>query len=197
MHLDKIRCIMRSMSEPRPVPTPWFRSHIFAKVAGGFLLSVTGVVATWGGIYDWRFPWAADDASPVAVSGEMLAADSPVKVRWMGGDAIEATWGPMDYPDLNHYSVDVLGVFPQETSYNQGYRIGTELSTRVETQPFSRTNQELSDQGSATRVTEGQTWQICVTGMREAPGGVDITPYIIERSRRCSDIFSLPAGTED
>ena len=98
----------------------------------------------------------------------------------------------MDYPDLDSYSVDVIGIFPIETSYNVGYRLGQELRTNVVIWPVSRANRNFSEEGENIRVSEDQTWQVCVTGMRKTPLGVDITPYIIERSKRCSDIFSLP-----
>ena len=86
---------MRSMSEPLPVPEPpWFRSHISVKVAGGFLLSVIGVLATWGGIYDWRFPWADDQPEIARCAESVFSAGRDSEDRLRPPAELSISWEP-------------------------------------------------------------------------------------------------------
>lgn len=133
--------------------------------------------------------------SSSASPGKMLSPDSPVKVRWFGqGDTIEVSWDVMDYPDLEHYSVDVYGLTPVQIDYNVGYRRGDELRTSDTANPIAEANEWLKQDGRSEQVTNDETWRVCVIGMKDTPGGVDISPYIIKGSKRCSDPFTIPKG---
>jgi len=163
----------------------------------GFIAAVAGLVVFFTGknlpdlLPSGSPPTSIDSAE--GVRGKLLTPDSPVRVLWTGsGDAIEAVWSAEEYPELHSYSVDVYGLAPLETWYNVGYRFGQELRTTATTNPLSETNEKFADEGSAQRVDFQQTWRVCVTAMREVPGGASVEPYIIEGSRRCSDIFTIP-----
>lgn len=174
----------------------------------GLVFLILGTPLAWSGLNDWRpFRSGGNVAEPAegATPGEsgtttsggvvpqMLTPDSPVKVRWLGtGDTLEVSWGIIDDPELDHYSVNVYALYPIEDDYNVGYRFGEELRLTDTTSPISEMNEHFAQQGDTSRVTAGQSWRICVQGMRETPGGVSITPYIIVGSNRCSDIFTIP-----
>ncbi len=169
------------------------------------LLAAAGVlvalVLAWSGINDWRLPFAAPptaEPAPEQAAGRMLAADSPVRVRWIGAaDALEVTWSAMDHPDLAWYSVDVHGVSPVQTWYNAGYRPGEELVTQTTVYPATETNEYYAQWGRAERVDGGnEVWRICVTGMKPVPADADVDEFAIDGAEICSDLFTLPVTTE-
>lgn len=171
----------------------WKRLRVWL---GGALVTAVliPIALAWSGILDYRpriYP--SPTASPRG-AGKWLSGESPVKVWWTGvGDTIEISWVRMEYPELDHYSLDVYGLAPIETWYNVGYRRGNELRTTDVTNPISLTNEHFSRDGEDARVDNNQTWRVCVRGMMETPGGVSIAPYIIDGSERCSDPFTIPA----
>jgi hypothetical protein len=123
----------------------------------------------------------------------VLTPDSPVRVTWTGvADTLGLSWSEVDDPELHNYSVDVEALAPVEDWYNVGYRSGEELRTTAQANPIAQLNEKLKDRGSTARADSNQVWRVCVYAMRDAPGGVDISRYIIEGGTQCSDQFTIP-----
>lgn len=125
----------------------------------------------------------------------MLAAESPVRVRWTGrGDTIEISWAASDFNNLDglyNYSVTVYGLAPVARKYNVGYRPGNELKTTATANFIADTNEYFRAQSQPTRVDKNETWRVCVISERELPPGTN-TPRPIAGSERCSDPFNMP-----
>lgn len=177
----------------------WWERHWKKILAGIITAIVIPFVMSWTGLMDLRLgggnpnPPATQAPPDTATSPRTLAADSPVTVVWTGaGDTIEVSWQAIDDPELHHYWAQVYGLDPVVEDYDIGYRFGEELRTTATTNPRAELNDDLAGEGSSQRVPRDQTWKICVTGMRDTPGGVDITPYIIAGTERCSDPFTIP-----
>lgn len=161
------------------------RSKARAIAYGALTLILIPVLLSATGVLDLRIPlpWLHRE-SAAGSSGRVLTPESPVKVSWTGtADAVEITWHEIDDPELHSYSVDVYALAPVESWYNVGYRVGEELRTSATTNPIAELNEYLHESGKSERVDNDQVWRICVTGMRETPGGVDITPYIIDGNK--------------
>lgn len=180
---------------------------------GVITLIIIPVVLSATGLMDMRLPFArshtgqlgssTDTKAPESTAPGMSRASSPsrvalssgpVRVVWSGyGDMIEATWQPMHLPGLTWYSVDVYGLTPVDVWYNVGYRIGDELRTSATTDPIAAVNEKIADDNGSGRVDVGETWKVCVTGMRTVPAGAYVSKYVIVGSKRCSDFFVIPA----
>lgn len=176
----------------------------------GWTQTLVGVIVAlliaWWGVNDFRLPGAyrpptegtgGQSSAPVASaspSGQVLSGSSPVRVTWLGsGEALEVSWEAIEDPELESYSLNVYGLSPEQTWYNVGYREDTRLATTRVIYPLAETRVRYEETDKQSNVGPGETWRVCVHGMRKTPGGVDITPYIIEGSRRCSDEFTIPA----
>lgn len=174
---------------------PWWKRHWKVVALTVLTAVVIPVSLEWSGTMDLRpFGRGVDRPDPNApASGKVLSAKSPVVVRWTGqGDTIEFSWAAMTYPGLDHYVARVEALAPIEDWYDPGYRSGEELRLSDVTNPISHVNAGYAEDGKTERVDYNQTWQVCVTAMKKTPGGVDVTPYIIAGSRRCSDVFVIP-----
>lgn len=157
----------------------------------------TGVVVTIVGLTGYTFKDLIpllQGASPK--TARVLTPDSPVRVTWTGvADTLELSWNEVDAPDLHNYSVDIEALAPIEDWYNVGYRFGEERRTTARVNPIAQLNEKLRERGSRDRADRNQVWRVCVEAMRETPGGVDISPYIITGRTQCSDQFTIPEPT--
>lgn len=123
-----------------------------------------------------------------------ILSNGPVHVLWTGdGETLNVTWAAMTYENLDHYSVDVYGVSPEETWVNDGYRRGEELDRFRVIHPAADTKIYYQNVGRETSVGPGETWRICVTGRAPSPKSDPSKVVEIEGSRRCSDTFVIPS----
>lgn len=187
-----------------PQRQPWYNHPWTLFVAG----LATTLLLGWWGVNDWRLPGAyrptessratesPQSSNPISSpQRRVLSGSSPVRVTWLGqGEALEVSWDSIDDEDLHSYSLDVYGLSPEQTWYNAGYREDTRLATTRVIYPLAETRVRYEETDKQTDVGPGETWRVCVHGMRETPGGVDISPFIIEGSKRCSDEFTVPVS---
>lgn len=135
-----------------------------------------------------------NESSTVTSSKGSILSDGPVRVFWTGdGETLNVTWDEMKYENLDHYSVDVYGVSPEETWANDGYRLGEELDRFRVIHPAADTKIYYENTGKATSVGPGETWRICVTGQAPSPKDEPNKVVEIEGSKRCSDTFAIPS----
>ncbi|MCX2746268.1 hypothetical protein OOZ51_00375 [Arthrobacter sp. MI7-26] len=109
----------------------------------------------------------------------------------LSNGGVDVTWSGLSDPALNYYAVDVTAVSPVNYTYGVPYYPGS-VDTLSRIYPVTYFNKLLADEHRTERAAKGQIWHVCVTGMRQTPNGVDITPYIIKGSKSCSDDFELP-----
>lgn len=189
----------------------WNRLRDLHPLALLLLAAIVGLMITWLGLNDWRLSGAYRPSQTSTLVGmttetttggpgpsgseaaRVLSGSSPVKVTWLGqGEALKVTWGDMSYPDLDHYSVDVYGVAPEQTWYNVGYREDTKLASTRTIHPLAETRVRYAETDKPTAVGPDETWRICATGMRRVPAGAAVSPYEIDGSKKCSDPFVVP-----
>lgn len=156
----------------------------------GIIVAVTGITG-----FTLRdligLPWGSDPQG-----ARVLTPDSPVRVTWTGvADTLELVWSEVEDPELHNYSVDVEALAPIEGWYNVGYRFGEELRTTAIANPIAELNERLKEQDATDRTDFNQVWRVCVYAMRDAPGGVDISSYVIQGATQCSDQFTIPEPT--
>jgi hypothetical protein len=185
-----------------PSDDPWgdgelWEERVRRKPSVRRFLIWTGVVLAIVGITGFTLkdlttlPWGSKPKD-----ARVLTPDSPVRVTWTGvADTLEVSWNEVNEADLHNYSVDVEALAPIEDWYNVGYRSGEELRTTAQANPIAQLNEKLGEGGSTDRADFNQVWRICVYAMRDSPGGVDISPYIIKGETQCSDQFTIPEPT--
>lgn len=113
-----------------------------------------------------------------------------VNIRLMDGGRVDASWSKLADRDLNYSMVEVIAVSPVSYDYGVPYYPGV-VDTFTRAYPANDTNKDLQGAGRQERISAGEVWRICVTGMRATPKNVDIAPYIIEGSKACSEDFKL------
>lgn len=187
------------MAKQKPADSPaprdfWRRLGLGAALVGALVSIVLG----WTGIGDWRPLCGLTNNCPEPSTGvaRNLSPDSPVAVIWTGeGDTVEATWDAVSDPELDHYAVDIVGLYPETFRIDAGYRLGEELETSRTLNPASDTVRRFEISGDALTLTPQQTWQICVTASRAVPDDAYVEEeYEIQGSERCSDPFALPTN---
>lgn len=144
-----------------------------------------GLLVTWLGPNDWRFPWIANPEGPKAQS------TSPVNAMILEDGGVDLSWTAVDDDLLDHYSVIVTAVAPISYSYGVPFYPGV-APTNERIYPERELNENLEAEGRMERVAPGQTWHVCVTGMMATPNGVDVAPYTLAETQACSDDFILP-----
>jgi hypothetical protein len=151
----------------------------------------------WTGVGDWR-PFCGLVSSCTATASHApnmreLAPDSPVSVVWSGvGDRVVAHWDALTAPELDHYVVNIVALYPKSFTVDAGYRDGQQLDTSRELNPASDSVHRFETNGNRLTLPRDQTWQVCVAGYRAIPMGADISRYEIPKSERCSDPFVIP-----
>lgn len=172
-----------------------------ALVISGASLAIAVIVLLVGdNLLDWGRgspqPSSSSSTTNSAEPGSKgrILSDGPVRVLWTGdGETLNVTWDAMTYENLDHYSVDVYGVAPEDTWVNDGYRRGEELDRFRVIHPLADTKIYYQTVGKETKVGPGETWRICVTGRAPSPKSDPSRVVEIEGSRRCSDTFAIPS----
>lgn len=114
-------------------------------------------------------------------------------VVWAGiGDEVQATWEAQTDPELDHYIVDIVALYPQTFRIDAGYRDGEQLNTTRRLNPASDSVHRFEVNGDPLSLSPDQTWQVCVRGFRAIPEGAYVEEYEIDGSERCSDPFAIP-----
>jgi hypothetical protein len=144
-----------------------------------------GLLLTWLGLNDWRFPWVPGQTQSASQS------TSPVVAEVLDGGAVDLSWTAVDDDRLDHYSIVVVAVSPISYSYGVPFFEGI-APTNERVYPESELNSNLEAEGRSERVTPGQKWHVCVTAMMAAPEGESVAPYTLADTQSCSDDFVVP-----
>lgn len=137
-------------------------------------------------------PVPSEDASDQPSDSSAAPGDSvgPVTVSTGYGGSIDISWIAISDKTLNSYVVYVYAISPIEYTFSVPFQVGDKTTTR-KVYPEIILNRYLSESGQLESVDTEQLWHVCVHGLREAPEGVDIRPYVIDGSESCSDSFML------
>lgn len=161
--------------------------------------AIVAVVISWTGIGDLR-PFCGVShtcaATPSkAPTARPLSPGSPLTVVWPGtGDQVVAHWAPVNDPDLDHYQVNIVALYPESFTIDAGYRDGEQLETSRTVNPASDSIQRYKSNDDPLTLSKDQTWQLCAVGYRSVPMGADAAKYEIQGSGQCSDPFSIPGS---
>jgi hypothetical protein len=178
---------------PRRAKRWWRRLGLREAIVG----TVVAVIIGWTGVGDWH-PFCGIGGTCAAEGSQRpgareLSPDSPVSVVWSGtGDRVVAHWDALSDPELDHYVVNIVALYPKSFTVDAGYRDGQQLETSRELNPASDAVHRFETNGDPLTLTSNQTWQVCVVGYRATPMGVDVKGYEIQKSEKCSDPFAIP-----